>query len=523
MAILSYEFALCFVLFFIVYWSCYRSPKLQNALLLLAGIGFLLSWQWQFLISIIFVWLVLQACTYGFMLAKQQWQRRVSLLLGLIALVAHLCFFKYTNFTIEQLNQTILSGHNITPLDIIMPLGISFYTFQAISYLVDVYKKQMQPMPSDILLGFLAFVPTLTAGPIFRAKAAQKQWQLSPAASDTQFSNHVANTQQASAHIGSNDFSQQYKPNNQQRREGLRVGDNHPVVDIVQLPRRYIIEPYIALALIIFALFKKLVLAGWLEALWVNPVFANPLQFHGLEVLTAIYAYSLQLFFDFSGYTDLVIAIALLLGFRLPENFNRPYLATDIQDFWKKWHITLSTWIRDYLYIPLGGGRCSFWRVQLNLMLAFVISGVWHGAGWNFFIWGAIHGLALVWLNILKRLKLRFWLTNYAKPLAIFITFHYVAFGWVFFRSVTTEQALQVLQALGNVFDTTFSLSVLPTLLLMLLAWLIYPFLGQAREQLAKLLTYIPWWLLPIFISLYVVLVFNLAPEGLPGFIYANF
>ena len=525
MAILSYEFALCFVLFFIIYWSFYRSVKIQNWLLLLAGIGFLLSWQWLFLVSIVFVWLVLQACTYGFMLAKKHWQKQLVLLLGLIALVAHLCFFKYSNFAIEQLNQTLLTGHNLTPLDIIMPLGISFYTFQAISYLVDVYQEKMQPMPSGILLGFLAFVPTLTAGPIFRAKDAQTQWQLPvPLASpETSLADRFIHLKTASFQIASDDQRQQNDFINWQKRAGFRVGDNQPIVKIPPLPRRYIIEPYIALALIVIALFKKLVLAGWLETLWVNPVFANPMQFHGLEVLTAIYAYSLKLFFDFSGYTDLVIAIALLLGFRLPENFNRPYLATDIQDFWKKWHITLSTWIRDYLYIPLGGGRCSFWRVQLNLMLAFIISGVWHGAGWNFFIWGAIHGVALVWLNILKRFNMRFWLTKYAKPLAIFITFHYVAFGWVFFRSVSTDQALQVLQALGNVYHTTFSLSVLPTLLIMVLAWLIYPFLGHIREQLAKALSYIPWWLLPIVISLYVVLVFNLAPEGLPGFIYANF
>ncbi|WP_413772360.1 MBOAT family O-acyltransferase [Psychrobacter sp. FDAARGOS_221] len=334
-------------------------------------------------------------------------------------------------------------------------------------------------MPSTILLGFLSFFPTITAGPIFRASEAQHQWLLTSEAPES---------------------------------------DNKAAPK-----RRYVLMPYIAMALIIIALFKKIVLASWLETLWVTPVFANPLQFHGIEVLTAIYAYSLQLFFDFSGYTDLVLAIALLLGFKLPENFNRPYLATDIQDFWKKWHMTLSTWIRDYLYIPLGGSRRSYWRVQFNLMAAFIISGVWHGAGWNFFIWGAIHGIALVFLNLLKRFNMRFWLTNNAKPVAIFITFHYVAFGWVFFHSVTFNQAMQMLQALGNFSGVTLTLSVVPTLSLMLFAWLVYPYLGQAREKIAHLLSSIPWWVLPIPIALYVVLMFSLAPEGLPGFIYANF
>lgn len=384
MAILSYEFALFFTLFFVIYWAFYKRPNFQNILLLIAGLLFLLTWQWLFVVSVLFVWLVLQLCTFGFMKVHSAGQKKTILVLGLIALVSHLCFFKYSNFIIAQLNQSVLDkSHNLTPLDIIMPLGISFYTFQAISYLVDVYQDKMKPMPSSILLGFLSFFPTITAGPIFRASDAQHQWML---------------TSETTA-------------------EGA-----HPTPK-----RRYVLMPYIAMALIAIALFKKLVLASWLETLWVSPVFANPLQFHGIEVLTAIYAYSLQLFFDFSGYTDLVLALALLLGFRLPENFNSPYLATDIQDFWKKWHITLSTWIRDYLYIPLGGSRRSYWRVQFNLMAAFIISGVWHGAGWNFFIWGAIHGIALVFLNLLKRFNVRFWLTSHAKPVAIFLTFHYVA------------------------------------------------------------------------------------------------
>ena len=480
MAILSYEFALFFSLFFVVYWAFYKKPNIQNILLVIASICFLLTWQWLFVVSVVFVWLTLQLCTFGFMKAQSAGQKKTILILGLIALVAHLCFFKYSNFIIQQLNQSVLDkSHNLSPLDIIMPLGISFYTFQAISYLVDVYQQKMKPMPSTVLLGFLSFFPTITAGPIFRASDAQHQWLITSIDSEAR--------------------------------------------ETPTPKRRYVLMPYIAAALIIIALFKKLVLASWLETLWVTPVFSNPLQFHGIEVLTAIYAYSLQLFFDFSGYTDLVLAIALLLGFKLPENFNRPYLATDIQDFWKKWHITLSTWIRDYLYIPLGGGRRSYWRVQFNLMAAFIISGVWHGAGWNFFIWGAIHGIALVFLNLLKRFNVRFWLTNHAKPVAIFLTFHYVAFGWVFFHSVTLNQALQMLQALGNYNGVTLSLSVLPTLSLMLLAWLIYPYLGRSREKIAQTLSILPWWILPVPIALYVVLMFSLAPEGLPGFIYANF
>lgn len=480
MVILSYEFALAFLVFFTIYWLCYRSIKLQNFCIIAAGIGFLATWNWLFLLSIFWVWIISQSAILLFARLTQPFYRKITLLISLLLLVGHLCFFKYANFTILQLNQTILSQHNLNPLDIIMPLGISFYTFQAISYVVDVYKQKINSMPSAILLGFLTFVPTITAGPIFRAKDASPQWQ----------------------------------------------GKIETALDSnsIALPRRrYVIQPYLAMTLIIFALFKKIVLAGWLESLWVTPVFSNPLQFNGLEVLTAVYAYSLQLFFDFSGYTDLAIALGLLLGFRLPENFNQPYLATDIQDFWNRWHITLSTWIRDYIYIPLGGNRGSFWRVQTNLMIAFLISGVWHGAGWNFLLWGAIHGIALVWLNICKRNGVRHWLTKRSKALAVFITFHYVAFGWIFFRSESFEQATQMLQALTHYQDLVFSLSAIPTLVCMLLAWLLYPYLKNARMHMAKLLGYLPWWSLPILLSLYVVIIFSLAPEGLPGFIYANF
>lgn len=500
MVILSYEFGLIFLVFFIVYWSCYRSITLQNLLLLVFGLGFIASWNTGFLLSIVGVWLVCHLGTWSLSRVGEAWQKKLIVSLSLLALVGHLCFFKYTNFAILQLNETILAGHNLSPLDIVMPLGISFYTFQAISYLVDVYKQKIPPMPPTQLLGFLTFVPTVTAGPIFRAKQAALPWATGqigePIVAESAAATQMANTSPPT-------FSQNLSP--------------------ISATRRYVVKPYLAMALIIFALFKKIVLAGWLESLWVTPVFASPLQYNGLEVLTAVYAYSLQLFFDFSGYTDLAIALALLLGFRLPENFNRPYLATDIQDFWNRWHITLSTWIRDYVYIPLGGNRGGFWRVQLNLMLAFMVSGIWHGAGWNFLIWGIIHGAALVWLNVLKRYQYRYWLTAHAKPLAIFLTFHYVAFGWIFFRSESFERALQVLRALVNFQDKAFSLSVLPTLLVMLAAWLVYPWLGQARAILAHWLGYVPWWLLPILLSGYIFVLLSLAPEGLPGFIYANF
>lgn len=468
MVILSYEFALCFVLFFGLYWACYRSVRTQNVLLIAAGLAFIASWSWQFLLSLLFVWAVAQF----FALSVYHFGQKIQLfLLSLILLVGHLAFFKYTNFAIGTLNEHWTA---LSPLDIVQPLGISFYTFQAIAYITDVYKKRIQPMPTGVFLGFLSFVPTVVAGPIFRPTDAYHQWLLPTSPKS-----------------------------------------NHHYV-------RSITAPYLALALIMMALVKKIVLAGWLESLWVTPIFGNPMQFHGLEVLTGIYAYSWQLFFDFSGYSDLAIGLGLLLGFSLPKNFNQPYLATDIQDFWARWHMSLSSWIKDYIYIPLGGNRGGFWRVQCNLMAAFLLSGIWHGAGFNFLIWGGIHGAALVWLNLMKRFGARGGLTRYSKILACFLTFHYVAFGWVFFRSETLSQAKEVLTALTR-FDVPFSLSIGLSLPLMLLGWAIYPTFKNSEHKLAFGLSYLYWWLLPLVFVCYIWLVFWLAPEGLPGFIYANF
>lgn len=471
MVILSFEFLLVFSLFLVLYWSVYRLPKLQNFLLIIAGLLFVASWSWQFLLSLVFVWV----WTQGLVLAFSKWgQKKWLLAFGLTGLVCHLAFFKYTNFIIHELNASVLAHHNLTPLDIVMPLGISFYTFQAISYLVDVYKQKTPALPSPVFLGFLGFVPTIVAGPIFQAKHAKDQWL-------------------------------------------IWQDDKEDEISV-----RQVLYPNLAAALIMLALFKKVVLAGWLETLWVNPIFANPSQYNGLEVLTGIYAYSLQLFFDFSGYSDLAIAMGLLLGFYLPKNFNQPYLATDIQDFWNRWHMSLSTWIKEYIYIPLGGNRAGFWRVQFNVLAAFVISGVWHGAGWNFFVWGAIHGIALVWLNLMKKWGVRGILTKYTKPLACILTFHYVAFGWVFFRSQSMSQATDILGALVDM-STPFSLSIGITLPLMALAWLVYPLLTGIDEKLAAVLAALRWWCLPLVFAVFAVGLFLLAPDGLPGFIYANF
>lgn len=509
MPLLSVEFALLFTLFFALYWSVNR--RVQNGLLIVAALLFMASWSPAFVGSLLFAWAVAQIC--ALIIYYQKMPKKLALWLGIVLLVGQLAAFKYINLLIDGVNASgilarIDSSVMLTPLAVVLPLGISFYTFQAISYLVDVYKGETAPLPNSVLLGVLSFVPTVMAGPIFQPKHAKRQWLGVEGGRSSE-------TLKNSGVFKDNSPKDNMPHNAIRSSTNLATPQTHP-------SKRTLLHPYWALGLIMLAMLKKIVLAGQLETAWVNPIFANPAAFNGVEVLTGIYAYSLQLFLDFSGYTDLVIAIALLLGFRLPQNFNQPYLAADIQDFWARWHITLSSWIKEYLYIPLGGSRVGFWRTQINLLTAFAISGVWHGAGANFLLWGVLHGLALIWLNFNKRWGVRGWLTNKARPIAIFITFHYVALGWVFFRSENFAQAWDMLGALVR-FDVPFSTPAPLILVAFLLLWLGYPYLKSAPLRLGLCLSKLPFYALPLVIAAWVYVLFLGAPEGLPNFIYANF
>lgn len=495
---ISIEFAISFIAFFCVYWAFRQKPKWQNILLII--ISYLILYLMAGLIatavlfvfsSIIFVLSVL--------LNTQQKYRKAWLFIGIIAVIMNLSVFKYYDFFRIQITAVLeLMNMDSTGLaaHLLLPLGISYYSFQAISYLVSRYRDEMEVPRFGFLqlLMHLSFFATITAGPIARAKSAKGLVDIDGNA------------------CGLSPQIQSSKPRN-------------------------ILYPSLALVLIMVALIKKWWLAGWLAEAWVNPVFANPMQYHSLEILVAIYGYTLQLFLDFSGYSELMIAFALLLGFRLPVNFKAPLLAHNIRDFWNRWHISLSTWIRDYIYIPLGGSGQAFWRTQLNLLIAMVLSGIWHGSGWNFFVWGLLHGVALVLLNSGDKLlatyqgkpmnKCRNSFSNIhllTKIIAIVITFHFVAFAFVFFRSQTFDDALAVFRALfTNYINVAWTNNPLYTLSLMLLAWVLYPWV----LRLAKLLrpqgkSYFSWlFIVPLFIAFVIVLFF--APSGIPGFIYANF
>ena len=484
MPLLSIEFAVFLLLFLPLYWAFARRPKWQNALLLAAGAGWLYHANPAFLAAVaaLSVWVHLIACQ---LVRPQQKHGKRWLALGVSGCLLFLGAFKYYDFFRPYL-QNYLGQSEI--VDILMPIGVSYYTFQSIAYLVETHRAPLvKPFTWANLLLHLSFFPTITSGPIIRAVPYQNKV--------------VGIAQGAQAQI------QTTAP-------------------------RSILRPALAVCLILAGIAQKWWFAGSLDEGWVSPVFENPAQFDGFSILAAIYGYTFQLFFDFAGYSDLVIGIAMLLGFSLPENFAAPLRAFNLVDFWNRWHISLSTWIRDYVYIPLGGSRQNFTRTQINLLLAMMFSGIWHGYGWNFLIWGTLHGIALVWLNIGKKLFKNRKLSNLkigkipiGKALAILITFHFVCFTFVVFNARDLDSARLMFQALlyngkGWAISNWYNIGLIAAFALMLAA---YPLLSKLFQYAVSALEKIPLWLWFIPITLALIIIITFAPSGLPNFIYANF
>lgn len=326
-------------------------------------------------------------------LCKKKSLRKLTLSFTVILNLVVLGYYKYTNFFIDNANSLF---HENFPLQhIILPIGISFFTFQAISYSIDLYRRELAPAKSVFDFAFyLCFFPQLVAGPIVRAK------------------NFLPQT--------------------------LRK---------INLSKE---EAGFALFLIICGLFKKSVVSDYISINFVDRIFSSPLSYTPFETLMAAYGYTLQIYCDFSGYSDMAIGLALLMGFKLPENFHSPYKSTSITEFWKRWHISLSTWLRDYLYIPLGGNRKGKFRTYLNLFLTMLIGGLWHGAAWKYITWGALHGSALVVERFFKQF-IKLPEKNIAVNLICgIITFHFVTFCWIFFKADSYQTALDMITNISH-------------------------------------------------------------------------
>lgn len=329
-------------------------------------------------------------------------QARLWLILSIVIDLGLLAFFKYTNFFAGMIAQMI--GENFQPWDIFLPAGISFFTFKSISYTVDVYRGKMKPVNSLIDYAFyVSFFPVLLAGPIVRA---------------TDFIPQIRKPLSISKHM-------------------LAFGAY----------------------LIVIGLFKKMVISDYISVNFVSRVFDNPTLFSGGEILMALYGYSIQLYCDFSGYSDMAIGISALLGFNIPANFNAPYKADSLSDFWRRWHISLSSWIRDYIYISLGGNRKGKVRMYMNQMIAMTLCGLWHGASLNFVLWGTLHGLGVCIHKFFSQTIMHhdrhYHPSGLRRFFSVIITFHIVTFLWIFFRSQDFNAAALLIKQLFTKFDIT--------------------------------------------------------------------
>ncbi len=396
----SWTFVIFLALFLLLYWSI-SGATWREYLLLLGGYVFYMAWYPPY--GLLLAGFTVFAYVMG--LAMERFPARKALLVtsGITCPLLLLSYFKYADFFLQTLNQgTAYFGHNMFPAGIggiLLPLAISFFTFEVICYLVDIFRGQQIPVRNFRQFAiFLAFFPKLISGPIVRPREFFPQLE--------------ATHQWDSALF------------------------------------------YQGIHRFLTGLFLKIGIADTLNP-YVSEVYSRPDAMLFLESWIATYAFAIQIFCDFAGYTAMALGTALMLGFRLPENFDAPYFATSIADFWRRWHMTLSRWLRDYLYIPLGGSRGTFSKTYQNLFITMTLGGLWHGASWTFVFWGMLHGLALIGHKVWEKF------TSVKMPdwLGVFLTFHVVCLGWVFFRSSTIGDAFKMLRNMVQPLETGQSLS----------------------------------------------------------------
>lgn len=399
----SIEFGIFLPLVFILYWFVTnKNLRAQNLLILIASYIFYGWWDWRFLSLIAFSTIV--DYTVGLQLSTSESvaRRRFLLWISIVVNIGFLGFFKYYNFFVDNFVEAFtLFGRKleVSSLRIILPVGISFYTFQTLSYSIDVYRRQVEPTRDIIAFSaFVSFFPQLVAGPIERARNLLPQ------------------------------FSQR------------RVFKYSSAVD--------------GLRQILWGLFKKIVVADN-AAEYANLIFTNYNDYSGGTLILGAVFFAFQIYGDFSGYSDIAIGTARLFGFRLMQNFAFPYFSRDISEFWRRWHISLSTWFRDYVYIPLGGSRGNRFNQIRNVFIIFLVSGFWHGANWTFIFWGFLHAMFFLPLLVTNRNRVHRNIVSEGKLLPsikelsqITITFFLVTVTWVFFRSATIKGAIFFLKGI---------------------------------------------------------------------------
>jgi D-alanyl-lipoteichoic acid acyltransferase DltB (MBOAT superfamily) len=396
----SSGFFVYFFFFFILLFYIFRKNYYHRAIVLT-----IFSLYFFYKASGYFVFLVIACSIVNFFISKWLFKtestktKKALLLFSIVFNLGVLFYFKYTNFFIEMINNFVQAKLHF--LNLLLPIGISFYTFENLSYTIDVYRGEIKPEKKIVnYLLFLSFFPKLVMGPIVRAKDFIPQLKQSYTVSATDFSK--------------------------------------------------------GFYLILTGLFKKLIISDYISLNLVDYVFDGPALHNGFECLMALYGYAIVIYCDFSGYSDIAIGIAKWLGITIPPNFLSPYQSKNITEFWRRWHISLSSWLRDYLYIPLGGSRNGKLRTDINLFLTMFLGGLWHGASWNFLLWGSLHGVGLIINKIWNKLfiipiKNRI-LLKIGTVLSVLVTFHFVIFCWIFFKANDLETSFQFINQIANNF-----------------------------------------------------------------------
>jgi alginate O-acetyltransferase complex protein AlgI len=396
MVFTSWDFVIFFAVVLTVLWFA-RTRSERQLILLIASCIFYAWWKPIYLLLLLTPSMIDYWCALEIEKTDDPRRRKFWVVFSVTTNLALLAYFKYTNFFLSSIYD--LLGRRFEPLDIVLPVGISFYTFKTLSYTIDVYRREIKACHSLWQYAmFVTYFPELVAGPIVRASVFLPQMQRS------------------------------LRPSWARAAVGLQV--------------------------VLLGVTKKLVIADQLS-IFVDPVFADPGAFSPFTMASAVMAYSLQIYCDFSGYSDIAIGISKIIGFDLPENFNMPYIATSVVDFWRRWHMTLSLWLRDYLYIPLGGNRHGKVKTYRNLMVTMILGGLWHGASWNFVLWGFLHGSALAvnhWWTRERNGAQKRAAGGPASPWRTFaswaFTYYFICLTWVFFRSQSFDATLIILRKL---------------------------------------------------------------------------
>jgi alginate O-acetyltransferase complex protein AlgI len=469
------DFAIFFAVAFTVNWLLNPYPGPWKLAMLALSYFFYSWWDPWFVLLLAASTLITYVGSTVVHRSRTPRARKVAMALSCAGLLGLLGYFKYYGFFSSNFDNALHQvglGSLVPILQPTLPVAISFFTFMALSYVIDVYRRELEPARPIDLAVYLSFFPHLVAGPIVRGS--------------------------------------ELLPQIRRRRDA----------DNVDYSR--------AMWLIMAGLFKKVVISSDMDAWIVTPVFSAPHLHSAPEAIFAAWAYGIQIYCDFSGYTDMAIGLALLLGFKFPINFDGPYTARSLQDFWRRWHITLSRWLRDYLYIPLGGNRGGNLRVARNIMITMLLGGLWHGAAWTFIIWGGLHGVGQVVGHLKRERRVAQGLPPVADGRARiwwqrFWTFQFVSLAWVFFRATSFTNAMAVLSRLLHGWSTPSPL-VTPLLILVIVAVLAAQYVPVGTtERVLGTFSRQKAWVQAGVLGLVLLVTTTLGPTGVAPFIYYRF